>query len=244
MSLQIARDRRLQLKRTLGSEVMASLFPNDFEVYITGLELIDSNEKTVDYFLFPLNPTSISESENQILNIKKTAGGISTLSTEMYMPTMINLVGDFGRKFKILIGRNIIDFKAFNFSQSLGFNQIDNDSKEFNNTIKTGYGCIKVLERIIKKSNRLDQDGKPYFLYLYNLSFGKTYLVKCVGQPTFASSIEKNMIWSYNIQFQTLAEVGQIKGKNEKLSNLKQLGFSKIQTGLNVTLNKIKVYIT
>lgn len=233
MSLQLVKDKQSSLRKTLGSEVMASLFPNDFEVYISALELVDSNEKTADYFLFPLNPTNISESENQILSIKKTAGGISTLSTEMFMPTIINLVGDFGRKFKILIGRNIVNFKAFNFSEALN----NDNTKTFNNAIKTGYGCIKVLEKIIKKSNRLDNDGKPYFLYLYNLSFGKTYLVKCIGQPTFSCNIEKNMIWNYNVQFQTLAELGQIKGKNELLSNLKQLAFSNIQKGLNTVLN-------
>jgi hypothetical protein len=235
MSLEQAKTRFDSLLRTIGRSTLATLFPDDFEVYITALELVDSQEKTVDYFLFPLNPTSISESENQIVNIKKTAGGISAISTETYMPSIINLSGNFGRKFKILVGNNIVDFKAFVFSET-NFNKA---AKTFDDTAKTGYGCIKVLEKIIKKSNQLDQNGQPYFLYLYNLNFGKVYLVKCIGQPTFSSSVDQNMIWNYNIQFQTLAKLSQITSKNEKNSNLKLLGISTIQKGLNAVMGSV-----
>lgn len=235
MSLEQSKAQALSMIKSIGKGALSALFPNDFECYITAIELVDSSEKTTDYFLFPLNPTSISESENQILNIRKTAGGISTLSTDTFMPSIINLSGNFGRKFKVLIGNNLVDFKAFNFSE----NTFSKVSKTFNDTVKTGYGCIKILERIIKKSNQLDQNGQPYFLYLYNLNFGKVYLVKCIGQPTFSCNIDKNMIWDYNIQFQTLSELNNIKDKNEKNSNLKLLGISSIQKALNATLGNV-----
>ena len=235
MSLESTKEKAFGLFKTMGKSALAALFPNDFEVYITALELVDSNEKTTDYFLFPLNPQSISESENQIVNIKKTAGGISTTSTETFMPTIINMAGNFGRKFKILIGQNIVDFQAFFFSE----NKFQSSPQTFNDTIKNGYGCIKILEKIIKKSNQLDQNGKPYFLYLYNLSFGKVYLVKCINQPTFSSSMEQNMIWQYNVQFQTLAELGQITNRNAIKSNLQLLAFSQIQKALNKTMGDV-----
>jgi len=236
MGLEQVKGTAFTLLQTMGRQALASLYPDDFEVYITALELVDSNEKTVDYFVFPVNPQSITESENQIVSIKKTAGGISTLSTETYMPTMINLVGDFGRKFKILVGKNVVDFQGYNFSEKLGTDKV---VQVLSDTVKTGYGCTKVLEKMIKKSNQLDQNGKPYFLYLYNLNFGKVYLVKCIGQPTFTCNMEKNMIWQYNIQFQTLASLDQIKNKNQNKSNLKLLGYSQIQKSLNVIFGKM-----
>lgn len=235
MGLEQTKTRAASLMRTVGKSAMAALYPDDFECYITALELVDSSEKTTDYFLFPLNPTSISESENQILNIRKTAGGINTISTETFMPSIINMSGNFGRKFKILVGNNLVDFKAFNFSEKT-FNQ---SAKIFDDTVKTGYGCIKILQKIIQKSRQLDQNGQPYFLYLYNLNFGKIFLVKCIGQPTFSTSVDKNMIWDYNIQFQTLAELSNIKSKSEKNSNLKLLGISTIQKGLNAVLGNV-----
>lgn len=243
MAIEQVKGRYVSLLQTMGKSALAALFPSDFEVYVTALELVDSNERTVEYFVFPLNPTAISESENQILSIRKTAGGISTTSTETYMPTIINMSGDFGRKFKILVGTTNIDFQAFNYSQTGNKDDTSFNHPLFDNTVKTGYGCIKILERIIKKSNKLDQNGKPYFLYLYNLSFGKVYLVKCIAQPTFSCSMDRNMIWSYSIQFQTLAELSQIKNKNETKSNLKLLGFSQIQKSLNVALGSVNTTI-
>lgn len=212
-----------------GKDVFGALYPDDQEVYITALELVDSANNVADYFLWPLNPVSISKSENQIVSIKKTAGGISALSTETYMPSIVNLVGDFGRKFKILIGHDYVDFSAYNFSELMG---ADKANTQFSPYVKTGYGCIKILQKMIRKSNQLDQYGKPYFLYLYNLSFGESYLVKCTGQPNFSQNIEKNMIWQYNIQFETLASLDNVQNIN-KFSNLKTFEFSAVQKNVN-----------
>jgi hypothetical protein len=234
MSVESVKNRFVSSLSTIGRGVLSSLYPSEIECYITALELVDSQNKTADYLLFPLNPSSISESENQILNIKKTAGGISTTSTETFMPSVINLAGDFGRKFKILVGASFVDFAAYNFSEGHNLKR-DNI---FDQTIKTGYGVIKLLEKIIKKSNQLDQYGQPYFMYLYNLNFGRVYLVKCIGQPTFQSSLDKNMIWSYNIQFQTLAELSQIRDDGVN-SNLKLFAFSQIQKTLNNVVGQI-----
>lgn len=236
MSTEAAKDRFLFLKSTIGRSAVASMFPNDIEVYITVLELVDGSDRVVEYFLFPTNPNSISESIPQIRNVKKTAGGISVTSTNTFKPRIIDLQGDFGRKFKILVGAEMINFSAFNFSQQLRKNF---NNKVFSNTVKTGYGCIKVLERIIEKADQLDMDGHPHFLHLYNLSFGTSYLVKPIGQPTFSQTMDKNMIWSYQVQFQALAPLDQMENYNE-LGNLKQLGFSLIQKNLNNSLASIQ----
>lgn len=236
MSTEATKNRFFYLNNTIGRSAVSAMFPNDIETYITILELVDGSDRVVEYFLFPINPSSISEDHTQIINIKKTAGGISTTSTNTFMPKVINLQGDFGRKFKILIGGDYINFSAFNFSQQLVKNFNNN---VFSNTIKTGYGCIKILQRIIEKSNQLDKNGSPYFLHLYNLSFGTSYLVKCIGQPTFSCNVEKNMIWQYQMQFQALAPLDQMENHND-LSNLKQLGISLIQKGLNNALASIQ----
>lgn len=233
MSVEQVKGQLFSQIKTIGKNVLAALYPDELELYITALELVNSDGKTVEYFLFPLNPTSISESQNQILNIRKTAGGISTISTETFMPSTINLSGDFGRKLKILSGHSLSDFKAFTFSEK------PYPTSTFSNSVKTGYGCIKILKKIIEKSSQLDENGKPYSLYLYNLNFGDIYLVKCINQPTYSCNIERNMIWQYNITFQTLARIDQIKDLNQNMSNLKLLLFSQIQKSLNVALANV-----
>lgn len=235
MAGEVEQEKYLSLRNSLGGQALAALYPNDFEVYITAIELVDSADKVTDYFLFPLNPSEISKSTLQIQSIKKTALGISTVSTSTYQPSIITMSGNFGKKLKILVNQDLIDFNAFNFSEQFKKNAQQN---VFSNTVKTGYGCLKILERIIEKSKQLDQYGNPYFLHLYNLSFGDAFLVKVIGEPSFNDNLDKNMIWSYNIKFQTLAPLNQLENYN-KNSNLKQLGISVIQKGLNIVASNV-----
>ena len=232
MSLEATKNLAKTLMYTLGKGVVASLYPNDIEAYIFAFELIDSQNNTVDYFLLPINPKSISISENQINSIKKTMGGISVLSTDTYMPKVVSISGTFGKNWKILIGRELINFFGF----------LNPGKKEFSSTIKNGFGCVKILERMIQNSNQLDSQGKPHFLYFYNISFGESYLVKAIGSPTFHQSIESNMIWNYDIKFNTLADLDMLSNTVSK-SNITTFAFSQIQKSMNVILGKVETAI-
>lgn len=223
----------------IGRKAMAAIYSNDFELYITALELIDSRGDIVEYFIFPLNPTSISVSKPRIQDIAKTAGGTVTTETSTYMPQDIFMEGNFGRKFKFLIGKELVDFQAFSLSQVANKFAENYNNQVFSDTIKTGYGCIKILERIIDKSSTLDSYGKPYYLHLYNLAFGQSYIVKVVNQPIFKQSQDKNMIWEYSIQFKTLAPLAEMQAEPSALSNLRLLGISEIQRNINKTNGSI-----
>lgn len=220
----------------MGMAALAALYPDDFELYLFALELLDSQNKVVEYFLFPINPSAVSKSTSQLVNIKKTAGGINAISTDTYQPSVVSLSGNFGRKFKILLGADYINFSAFSFSEQSRKNKQNN---VFSNTVKTGYGCIKILERIITKSSQFDSKGNPYSLNFYNLSFGDSHLVKVIGEPVFDTSLDKNMIWAYNFKMMTLASLDQLSNYDE-FSNLKLLAFSTVQKSLNGILSNVE----
>lgn len=212
MSIEGAFLRYSQLNNVIGKKAVSALYPNDFELYITALELVDSKKNTKAYFLFPIQPFSISTSYTPIQNIKKTVGGITVLNTETFSPTDTTLQGNFGRKFKFLIGKELVNFSSILLTP-------DQEQKsfvqEFDPSIKTGYGCIKVLEKIIKTSNTLDENKKPYSLYLYNLAIGQNYLVK-IPSLSFSQNQENNMIWSYSMNIKSLIEVEKIRDVSQR----------------------------
>lgn len=189
--------------RSIGRTNANVLFPNDFEMYFTAFELVNSNDQTVDYFAFPLNPEQIQEIVTEITNIKKTNSGITTLSNSTFIPVQITIKGDFGRKFRALVGRNVEVFSAFFKGE---FSKI----KEFDGAVKTGYGCIKVIDQIFKKAKRLDDNNLPHTLYFYNLSLGNSYVVK-LNTIAFSQSMERNMVWGYNLTMTAVADLKQIK---------------------------------
>lgn len=220
---------------TVGKPAANALFPNDIELYVFALELVDSSDNTEEYFVFPINPKNIRESYSPLMNIRKTAGGINTISTQTFVPTDIFLQGNFGRQFKFLNGKQTISFSSFSFNRiSAPFS-----FQEFDPSIKTGYGCIKIMERIIKKTQKLDSNNKPYKLYFYNLALGNNYLVKPVSL-SFNQNENENMIWEYNLQLKSLARIEDIS--NEDLNSLTSTLSSNniIQKAGNVALGAIR----
>ena len=91
------------LIETAGRAILASQFPNDFEVYLCTLELADSKNNTIDFFTFPITPNAISKTEAKRENIRNTAGGVTVLSSPTFVPQDITIRGDFGRTFKLLL---------------------------------------------------------------------------------------------------------------------------------------------
>jgi len=190
-------------------------YPDEFELYVFALEVVDKNFTTTDYFIFPINPSNFSEQKQEITNIKKTSGGITVLTNPNFVPIDITMSGNFGGKaFKVLIGdstQNLIG--AFITDTSVTQAVFDND-------VKTGYGLTKILEKLISKLKKTDQNG-PYKLIFYNLSRGTTYFVVPMSL-NFSQSQESNMIWNYSLQLKAVADAKNLVGA-DKLKDDKQL---------------------
>ena len=212
MSIESTYDKFISLNKTIGKRALNALYPDEVELYIFALELINSSGDTEDYFVFPINPSSINEQYHPIKSVTKTAGGVTVLKTTTFSPTDISIQGNFGRQFKILLGKEVISFSALKFK---GNTPTPSFSAEFDPKIKTGFGCYKSLENIIKKSNTLDNLDSPYSLIFYNLALGNSYLVEAMSLAPY-QNLEMNMIWSYNLTLKSLLPVEEISSVSER----------------------------
>lgn len=202
-----------QLLESIGRASISALFPNEFEYYLVALELVDSKGETIDYFSFPVVP-NITKSMPQIVNIRKTLGGIAVNSTSSFVPKDYTLQGDFGRKFRIMLNEKIdINFSAISFSTISGAFKKENllrnlpsiKNQVFSPYLKTGYGAIKILEAIIEKANLEDPNtGKPYRLYFYNPTLGENFLIEPINL-TLSQTKDRNMIWGFTLTFKAIA---------------------------------------
>ena len=236
MSVESELSRFKALNQSVGRKVLNALYPNDIETYVFAYELVNSDGETEEYFIFPVNPGSISEPNNPIQSIKKTAGGVTILNTTTFTPTTISIQGNFGSKFKFLLGKELVNFSSINFKPSL------NQKTAFSPIFKTGYGCLKELERIILKSNTLDKKSQPYALFWYNLALGNNYLVK-VTEFNPHQTQEMNMIWGYNITMKSLIRVEDITIKDQRSLTTSLSANSVIQNQVNNLGNSIHALI-
>lgn len=238
MSLESNVRRFQALNTSLGKRALNALFPDDFELYIFAFELVNGDDQTEDYFIFPINPTSISEPNQPIQSFKKTAGGITVLNTTTFAPTTINIQGNFGRKFKFLAGSLLVNFSAIGFKPTAG--QI---KQVFSKSFKTGYGCYREMGRILEKSNTLDNKGQPYSLYFYNLALGHNYLVKFMElSPSMTQ--DSNMIWNYNLSLKSLCRIEDIVKKDKRSLTASMSAKSFLQTSVNNVGNSIQSLIS
>ncbi len=197
------------LYSTVGKTALSALYPNEFETYMCALELVDANKKSLQYFIFPVNPQAMSLPQSNNTKITKTLGGVMVLSDPTYQLGTVTMNGTFGRSLKALIGRNYLSlggsgYNFKNFKMSDGFKLAKNT---FSYDVKTGYGCCKILEGILQESLRLDEIG-PRYLYLYNLAFNQKHVVE-VNDFSFRQSEDRNMIWDYSL---TLTKVAPLEG--------------------------------
>ena len=244
MPVLAATTRYNQLINTLGRAGLHALFPTDVELYLMALELTDGSGDTIDYFLFPILPNQITKTEPTRTNIKMTSSGITVLSSNSYVPQEIQIKGDFGRTFKILLSPKDGSTPAVAFSTSRGvfdlgqvnnkLNNADFRTRNFNPGIKTGYGAIRVLKAIVNKANGIDRDGQPFRLYFYNLALGESYLVTIPPKGiTVSQTLEKNMIWSYILNMTTLAPLNALANRSGASSLARILATGLIQQGIN-----------
>lgn len=241
--MDFQRQEYYDLLNTLGKSLMHYVFPNDFEVYICSLELTDSNDKTVEFFTFPVMPDQMEEAETPITNIVKTSGGITILETSSFIPTDIRLRGNFGKKLKIIIGNERIDASSISYS-TVGGNFINHSgdisvkNRVFSNVLKTGYGSIKVLESIVFKSRQIDRKGSPYNLYFYNPALGNSYLVK-ITDFRRRQDYSTNMIWNYDLAMKSIAPI-TVRAKKDNMRSLrKTLTFSLLTKTANALATEL-----
>jgi hypothetical protein len=228
----------------IGRAGLHALFPRDIEFYSMALELVDIAGNSIDYFVFPIMPSQIRKSEANRNTVKKTAKATVILGSKYFTPSQITMTGNFGRTFKILIGKQPIVFKGLRFSRKSGVNKASDLETsglakikavipEFNVNIKTGYGCIKILQSMIDKARGTDADGNPFKLYLYNQALGESYWVVPNKQPLILSQDEnqQNMIWNYSLDMIIVSE--DISGEIGESSLLNLLGRPVIQRIVN-----------
>jgi hypothetical protein len=230
------------LRNKIGGALLNSLFPNEFEYYLISLELVDSDDKSVLLFIFPITPADLQESYSPITNIKKTLGGVTILKNHTFIPREISIRGSFGRELKLLIGDVSFSANAFVFQNSI--NEVD--INKFSARVKTGYGCIKILEKIIYQSQQMDSKGNPYKLYFYNPIFGNSYIVEVVSfsQQQSSQNQQMNMIPNYNLNLKGIMPLDGIIDQTDESKSLKShLSFSLINLGLSQFVGNIKKII-
>lgn len=221
---------------TIGKAGLHALFPKDVEYYFLALELVDSSGNTVDYFAWPILPDELRENQVEITTIRKTMGGVSVLKNPTFNPRVIFIKGDFGRRFKLLLGGKPVEFAGFTLSTQNGKFAIDppnllsSTTAQLSSFVKSGYGCIKLLEAMKEKSKKLDQNQKPHSLYLYNPILGNNYQVEFNTFGQLQDKHDYNMLPSYSIQMTAVAPLDSVLSRKANLkSTLKNLTLSHLQ---------------
>jgi len=228
-----------QLIKDLGRSAVSSLYPNDIEYYLCAFELV-SSDGTESYFMFPIQPSSIQKSEPTRTNIKKSLAGVTVLKNSSFIPQELSLKGNFGKRFKIISG---LDGVAFNKSKK---NNVKFDVPTLSNSIKTGFGAIKILQKILADSNKFDSVGKPKKLYFYNLGLGESYLVTVSPFGiSFSQTEDTNMIWQYNISLTILSPLSVVTGIGSDVMSANRAILSRgaIQKTINAVANDVRLLI-
>lgn len=242
MSVEQAALNQATLLSTIGKAALNARYPNEFELYVCALELVDQTGKTMQYFIFPVNPSSMDESQPKLTNIKKTLAGVTVLSSPTFVPIDITLTGTFGRKFKVLLGSNFVDVVQ-SFTTSPSAVTTDNSDSQsassvFDARVKTGYGCLKILQEIIDGADVIDENG-PRRLIFYNPAFGSSYVVK----PTsfkIAMSQESNMVHNYYLSLKAIAPLNALQSAQQLQDEAATLNTTAyVQTQANAVLNDL-----
>jgi hypothetical protein len=238
-----------QIQSVLSRPDMSFLYQRDIEVYMMALELADSNDNLIDYFAFPVMPQSITKTENQIINTRKTMGGVTVLTSDTAPIQSISIKGDFGRSFKITLNSKQPSTQGFAFSINNGiYSNLDAKSNTTKikfpflfEGIQTGFGAINTLRAIISKSTGTDKTGNPFRLYMYNMALGESYLVAIKPDGiTISQSLDKNMIWSYSLTLDILSPLELVRGGDRISSSIKAVAMAALSKDLNNKLKQLR----
>lgn len=237
-----------RLVNEVGRAALHSLYPNEFEYYFCSLELVDYLGRTVDFFAFPIMPKSMSYGYPAATNIKQSDGGVTILKRPHFVPRDIQIMGNFGRRFKFLVGRNQVDAMAIRFSTTAGvFTKEEamagvqqTKSAVLNSQIRTGYGCLKIMQSIIDKAQAIDTvTGQQFSLYFYNTAIGESYLVEPLNLE-LKQSLDENMIWNYTLQMKGVAPISGLRPNDGKDSLTKQMQYGVLSRGLDSLMGAVK----
>ena len=238
---------------SVGKEGLNALFPRDFELYLVSLELVYSDGDTIDFFTFPITPKSINKSEIERTTIRKTLKATTVIQSDSFVPQDLSIAGNFGRNIKFLLPNifGIPSSRALAFSIDAGiYGSEDVNAKvatkvpTYNSQVKTGYGCIKILQSIISKAKSHD-NGKPFKLYFYNPALGESYLVVPTKNPLTINQTEQtNMVWGYNLNLKIIADLTKIRIDRDSIKdNIKILGSGVIQQDVSSLANEVNKFI-
>lgn len=221
------------LGSSMTRSLLHSLYPSEFELYMVSLELTDSEDRVEEYFTFPINPSMISKTEPTTKTIERTFGGVIVNKSGSFTPQDLNIKGNFGRDFQILVRSKIISFNSI-LKQTTSFGV---NFEEFSPTIKTGYGSLKILQGICKRSNQVI-DGKPMKLYFHNFMLGESYLVEVIDF-TPDMNMSTNMIWNYSLKMKILTpiNIGVTKRLSLGLVGTVQKTISSVTKGVKDLVN-------
>jgi hypothetical protein len=196
--LEEVTNKALGILESKGRVFLSVLFPRDFEVYFCSLELCSYEGEMIDYFSFPILPNSINKKENYISNIKKTFGGITVIKNSDFIPQELTLRGTFGRSFKILGDKEMVNF----FGSSKYKDRETYSKGTFSNIVKTGYGATRYLQGILERSKIFDgNSNKPRTLFFHNAMLGESYMVEPTQVQFDQNSASNNMMWGYSLNF-------------------------------------------
>ena len=215
------------LVSAIGKAGVHSLFPNDFELYIMTLELVDSQGATIDFLSFPVNPERFTYEDPALVNIKKSLGGISALDTETFNPKMITMSGTFGRRLRLLISPpSSTEINSERSTDGGVYGNIADSglqikTEAFDARLKTGYGTLKILESIVEKSKGLDSNNEPFRLYFYNPTLNHNFLVKITKFSAMQDRTNSNILWRYDIAMTAIAPLANLRDRvREELGDL------------------------
>ena len=219
--------------------LMSTLYPIDFEAYQISFELCDSKGKTLDYFSFPIMPSELSIKEDIPVKVENTFGGVNSISSNVFVLKDISLNGNFGRQFKILVRNKFVVPLAHTVTQERDYGVGGQQRKELeiSNSLKSGYGCIKVLQSIINRAVEVDSYGECNKLYFYNMAYGESYLVKPITFRGY-QNINNNGIWSYDLSLKAVCPLHLDASKVGK--KWKNVAGSVLQSGANSLTRGIK----
>lgn len=237
----------IQRAKALGynaaANLMSAIYPIDFEAYQISFELCDSKGKTLDYFSFPVMPSELSVKESIPVKVENTFGGVNSISSNIFVPKDINLSGNFGRQFKMLIRNKLVVPFAHKVTQERDYGVGGQQRKELevSNMLKSGYGCVKVLQSIINRAVEVDKYGECNKLYFYNMAYGESYVVKPIDFRGY-QNINNNGIWSYDLSLKAVYPLHLDSAKNGKkwknvAGNLLQSGANGLTRGIKGMLN-------
>lgn len=233
-------ERYQELVKSIGKAGVHYLFPNDFEYYSCSIELTrikDNEEKTSDFFVFPVMPDQIQYNCANLTNIRKTVNGITILKTASFVPRDITIGGTFGRKFKFLLGNSEKVATRFQFGSAVSFTPLFQVGvNDFSASVKTGYGALKTLEKITEKASAISPEGEPYRMYIYIPALGHSWVVELMSH-NFSQTMDMNMLWRYSLVFRVVSPIFEKKISNKSL--LKTLAYDNVRKGMDLLFEEL-----